>query len=725
MISSRDTTPDAPWAVDAVPAKICAPAPRPGSVSRTALVNRLRVARARPLVVLVAPGGYGKTTLIAQWAERDERPFAWVSIDERDDEPAVLRRHVAAALERSIRTSAVTQLTAAMASLEAPSVIVLDDVSRLSSEESLDAVAALVEHVPDGSTLVLAGRTAPKLPLAALRARGLLYEIGPELLALSRREARLLLRTTGIELPDEQIDELLHRTEGWAAGLYLAALALQDGDDEGRGVLELGGDDRYLADYFRAEFLSDLEPERLEFLRRASVLERMSGPLCDAVLERTDSALELEALAEANMLVFPLDRRGESYRFHRLFRDLLRRELRQHEPGRVEELNRRAATWCETHDAPDDAVDYAIAAGDLDRVARLLDSRVLSVGDHGQLATVERWLEAFPDASRREQHPSVAVLGAWVHTLRGRAADAERWLAAAERAATGAEGPLIRLLRAALCRDGVEQMVSDAEAAVAEIPADSGWRPIALLLDGAAHALAGDDEHADTLLADAADEAEGLAATGVRRAAISERAVIAAARADHGLAEALALEARELAAGAETAADATVPLEQAVSGRALLRRGRWDEARVELAAAEQHVPRLTRALPWLAVQTLIELTRAQITLRDADAARAALEEVARILRRRPHLGGLAARARELEREVEAMVHARGAKQSGLTAAELRLLPLLATHLNFREIGERLLVSRNTVKTQAISIYRKLGVSSRSDAIVEASRLGLV
>jgi LuxR family maltose regulon positive regulatory protein len=268
-------------------------------------------------------------------------------------------------------------------------------------------------------------------------------------------------------------------------------------------------------------------------------------------------------------------------------------------------------------------------------------------------------------------------------------------------------------------------MLADAQLAVAQLSIDSPWRPAALLLEGIAHALLGDDERADAILVEVAHEAERLGASDIGVAATSERAIIAASRNDHAAADTLARDVRGLASGEDREAHPTRALELAVSARAFLRRGRWHEAQSELASARLLGPRLTHALPWLAVQARLEQTRAYITLRNGDEAAALLAELGPIFGRRPRLGVLAAQADELTHEVETMVAAQGAKESHLTAAEVRLLPLLTTHLSFREISERLFVSRNTVKTQAISVYRKLGVSSRSEAIEEAAQLGLL
>jgi LuxR family maltose regulon positive regulatory protein len=738
---------------DVVESKLHAPLPRPGVVSRTALVNRLRVTHAFPVATLVAPAGYGKTTLLAQWSERDKRAFAWVSIDERDNDPIVLLRHIAAALHEveplddyvfdalgpsgdSMWTAAVPRLGAALASRERPVVVVLDDAHLLRSRDSTAAVSALVDHLAGGSMLVLAGRVQPRLRIAALRASGLLLELGVEDLALSRREARLLLASAGVDLGEGDVEELVRRTEGWAAGLYLAALALRDRNGENgspHDVPLFAGDDRYLADYFRSEYLSRLAPEQLTFLRRTSVLGRMSGPLCDRLLERTDSAGELASIEKANLFLVPLDRHREWYRYHHLFHDLLTRELTECQPELVPVLHRRAADWYEENGDPESALEHADASGDADRVARLVASLALPVYYSGRLNTVESWLDRFGDEDQRERYPAMAVIEGWIHALQGEATEAERWLALATRGGDGGvqpDGsesvrPWIALLRAAMCGDGVERMLRDAEGALGELPTDSQWRPTGLLLHGAAHVLMGDDERGDAILADAAETAERLGATDTHVVAISERSLLAAARNDPLAAEMLSLRAHALVEEGRLDGYVTSCIELAATAAALLRHGRWDQARACLTAARRLTPFLTHALPWFAVQTRLELARTHVALRDAHGARTLLSEARQILRVRPQLGILPAQLEALQGEVETMPEVANGNGTGLTGAELRLLPLLATHFSFREIGERLHVSRNTVKTQAISVYRKLGVSNRSDAIEQAGRLGLV
>ncbi len=735
--------PPAPPALpfEVVESKIRVPALAAGTVSRTALVNRLRAAGAFPLVLVVAPAGYGKSTLLSQWAHRDVRPFAWVSLDEGDDDPVTLLQHVAAALDRvePLPSSALEPLTpdrrpaparalqrlgAAIGAGRAPFVLVLDGADLLSGD-SIAALGTLVGHIPAGSMIVLAGRVVPELPIAALRAGGPLLELGPYELALSRREAELLLRAARLELDDGEINELVERTEGWAAGLYLTALAARAESVERPDVRSVTGADRYLADYFRSEYLSRLEPERLTFLRRSSVLETMSGPLCDAVLDRKGSALELASLERESLFVVPLDRHRGAYRYHHLFRDVLRQELEDRERELVPVLNQRAADWFEAQGDDEATLDYSHAAGNEASAARILSSIAMPVASSGRVASVESWLDRFDDEAL-ERHPEVAVEGSRIHAMRGRPEQAEAWLAAAERGVpANGKGAgtraCIDVLRAAMCAEGPERMLERTTAALAKLPREHPWRPWALVVDGTAHLLLGQDADADRVFTEAA---AASAQPENHALALSERSLLAAGH-DDERAEALALEAQCLIEDRELYAYPTAALDLAATARALLRHGRWDEARRQLTVTQRLAPFLTHAIPWLSVQVRLELARAYVTLRDRNAAHALLDEARAILVLRPALGVLAQQVAALEAEIEAMPEAAGGGTSGLTRAELRLLPLLSTHLSFREIGERLFVSRNTIKTQAISVYRKLGVSSRSDAITRAGELGLV
>ncbi len=731
-------------------AKLTVPALRVGTVSRAGLVGRLASSEL-PVASVIAPAGYGKTTLLGEWAASDPRPFAWVALDKRDNDPSLLLAHVAAALGESepvdesvsaalsstvisIWTKAMPRLGSMIASRTVSFVLVLDDVHELSDGEACDAVAALAQHVPDGSQLVLAGRVDPRPEAARMRVAGLQLEIGTEDLALSLSEACALFDEAGTPLPSMEARKIHERTEGWAAGLYLAVLALR-GVDGAPGALpsEFAGDDRLVADYLRVEHLSRLPKKQLQFLTRTAVLDRMCASLCDAVLEATGSARLLQSIERSNLFLVPLDRSGVWYRYHHLFRDALRAELERREPAAVQGLERRAADWCEEHGLVEAALAYAESAGDTDRVARLVSIHGIPFFRAGRVATAETWFHQFDDPALIVRYPMVGTLGVWVHTLRGRPIEAERWASALE--LTTATAPLpdgsssiqawIDVVRAVLCRDGVEQMSTDVEQALLELGPRSPWRPVAWLFAGVASLLRGDVEHADALFLEASRVGGGLGATYATVVALAERALLARERGDH-------MAAREHVAHGISLIDderlwdytPTAILSAAAAHVALQERDR-EGARGHLANAQRLRPQLTRAMPHIAVQTRLELASAHLALGDTPGAEALLKEMAAIMRDRPDLGLLGARVVGLRAQIASSQGSSTGWASSLTAAELRLLPLLTTHLSFREIGERLYVSRNTVKTQAISTYRKLGASSRSEAVVRASELGLV
>src|SRR6266498_1117619 len=340
--------------------KLRIPPMRPGAVSRSSVIDRLTGDNFRPVVSVVAPAGYGKTTLLSQWAERGGQAFAWVSVGETDNDPKVLLSYVAAALDAvepidgrvfdalaspvsSVPGSVVPRLGSAFWSMTSPVALVLDDVHALHNSECQAALSVLADHVPAGSRLALAGRAEPPLRVARLRAEGRLLEIGPADLSLTCDEASSLLRNVDLTLGEDEVAELHRRTEGWPAGLYLAALYLREGGPLANAAVSFGGDDRLVSQYMESGFLARISRRQRVFLTRTAVLERMSGPLCEAVLELSGSAVNLAELAQSNLLLVPLDRRGQWYRYHPLFRDMLLADLERQEPGLIAVLRRRAA----------------------------------------------------------------------------------------------------------------------------------------------------------------------------------------------------------------------------------------------------------------------------------------------------------------------------------------------------------------------------------------------
>ncbi|HEX4526431.1 MAG TPA: hypothetical protein VH108_06780 [Gaiellaceae bacterium] len=729
-----------------VAAKISPPVLRPGVVSRTALVNRLRAGRSARAVSVVAPGGYGKTTLLAQWATRDDRPFAWISLDRRDNDPIVLLRHVAAALNEifvvdprlldalanpgdSIWSTVVPRVAAVVAAAE-DCVLVLDDTHEICERDSAEVLAILAEHVHEGSALVLSSRVESAL-VTRLRSGGALLEIGAGDLALTRRESELLLRGAGARLSNAAFSELIERTEGWAGALYLATLSMKS-PIVGRESAADGSSDaaategRYVTDYFHSEYLAGLTHERLTFLRRTSVLERMCGSLCDATLDWNHSFDELEELRHSNLFLVPLDAHGSWYRYHHLFRDLLRRELFETEPELAKELGSRAADWFEQHGDPESALEQALEVGDTDRAARIFVEIALPTYCSGRAATVEIWLGQFDDAALA-RYPTIAVQGARLHALRGASDEAEQWLDLAERHSAGDPEVTaqIAVMRASFCRDGVGTMLSDAGSAVASLSESSDWRGLALIVYAAAHTLLGDNERANELYGEAITHAKRTGFSETQVVATGERMLLSEEARDHAVADKQARELTQLLASGLLDVSVPTAVAFAASARSQLRHGNWDNARTLLNHALKLTPFLTDAIPWLAVQTRLELARTFVALRDIGLAKALLAEIDDILARRPGLGVLVEQTEALRASLAGMSMLDSGKGSNLTAAEMRLMPFLPTHLSFREIGDRLHLSRNTIKTQAISVYRKLGVSTRGDAIEEAVRLGLV
>ena len=699
-----------------------------------------------PFATVIAPAGYGKTTLLANWVEADPRPFAWVALDGRDDDAVVFLRYIAAAIHSveplpaevfealsgpggSIWTNRVPRVGSALGALEHPLVLVLDDLHAVANPSCLDVLAALVEYVPAGSQIAVASREDPALPLARWRAHGLVHEIGVPDLRLDEQEAEQLLEAAGVELDADALSALNERAEGWPAGLYLAALSLQVG---ATSPTSLTGEDRFLSDYFRFELLSRLPPAEAEFLKYTSVLDRMCGGLCDAVLETTRSALTLESLEHKNCFVVPLDRRGEWYRYHQLFGELLRKELERSEPAIVPELNRRAMAWCIANDLTEAAVVYGHAAGETDATAGLVDRLALAVHYDGRMETLEEWLGWFGDDDLR-RYPALAVEAAWVRALTGRPADAERWLGLAEGATSTiplSDGsatiePWVATLRAGMMPDGVDQAVADADLALDQLSPDSGWRPAALFLRGAGHALLGATHHATDDLAAALEAGLADGAAEVVVLAHAQLALLAANEGAWGEAGQRAGAAQALVEERGLGDYSTSALAHVSTARVALHEARPQDARAALTRAHRLRPLLDHGLPWLTIQVGLELIRAHLALAEAGAARTILAETERVLELRPQMGSLIEDARELHDHVAATSGSDGAWAMSLTGAELRLLPYLATHLMFPEIASRLFVSRNTVKTEAVSIYRKLGVSSRSGAIERAVEVGLL
>ncbi|MGH9251493.1 MAG: LuxR C-terminal-related transcriptional regulator, partial [Acidimicrobiales bacterium] len=517
-------------------------------------------------------------------------------------------------------------------------------------------------------------------------------------------------------------------TEGWPVGLYLAAVIARDGH---RQELAVSGDDRYVADYLYRESLSHLSEGTQRFMRCTAVLDQLCAPVCDALLGESGGQERLRHLEASNAFLIPLDRRREWYRYHALFREFLLGELRRVEPEVIMKLHLRAADWYEANGSPALALEHLLNTTERDRCVQLVTHLILPTYKAGQMSTVQRWLSALGDPAI-EEYPPLAVLAGWVAALTGQTAEAQRWAAILDAASVDlvpVEGTSFdsarRMLRATMCASGPEQMMTEARFAVAQEPPWSPWRDTALFLYAEAHLLAGDIDQACALFAESSAVA---ATTGNADAIVLSESELALVAMDRGRwAEAAERVERALAVIDEHRMHdyATSVLAFAAAARLAVHHGDLDDADRQITRAMRARPTCTFVLPFLAVGTRLQLAKAHLSRGDHSTARHLLREIDDILLHRPDLGALVDHVSELRGLLTSSTQGGSAGWPPLTPAELRLLPYLQTHLTIGEIGERLFVSRNTISSETSSIYRKLGVSSRGDAVRQAKAIGLL
>ena len=444
--------------------KLHVPPVRPRLVSRPRLIERLSGALDLKLTLVCAPAGFGKTTLLSEWAARCGRPVAWLSLDESDNDPARFLAYLIAALQGvapGIGQGVLGALDAPqpppvapllvglineLAAAPAPFVLVLDDYHLVEGQAIHQTLAFLLDHQPPQMHLAISTRTDPPLPLARLRARGQMLELRQADLCFSADEAGQFLRQVmALDLPVGEVEALAARTEGWIAGLQMAGLSLQGCPDTAAFVRAFAGSDRYILDYLVEEVLQRQSERVQSFVLRASILERMSGPLCDAVLEAEGSAALLEQLERDNLFVAPLDNRREWYRAHWLFRDLLRRRLEARERERLAGLNERASRWYEEQGLPAEAIRHALQGQDWDRAARLAEQAAEPAMMRGEFAACIGWIEALPEEAIRAR-PRLGLYRIWGLLIAGRPlAEVESALREAEAGGQASEGALAAL----------------------------------------------------------------------------------------------------------------------------------------------------------------------------------------------------------------------------------------------------------------------------------------
>ena len=739
-----------------VATKLHVPDLRPGLVAREDLVTRLVEGADRKLTLVCAPAGWGKTLLLSEWhASKDEsRPFAWVSLDPGDDDPARFWSYAIAALrtvEPELGHRALTALPSAgpdlvdvvvapllneLASLTRRIVLVVDDYHFVRNELIHTSVAYLLRHLPRSSQVAIASRADPPLQLAALRAAGEVTELRAADLRFSDGEADALLNSAlGLGLDAADVELLQVKTEGWPAGIQLAALSVQAQDDRHAFVASFAGDDRQIGDYLH-DVLAEQPAELRDFLLRTSVLERLCAPLCDAVTGSDRAREHLEAIHRSNLFLVALDGRGEWYRYHHLFRDLLLHEVGRHDASLVPELHRRASAWHRVHGDAGEAIAHATAAGDFADACELIARHWRPLWNLAQRETLAAWIDALPrDAVLAD--PRVCLARGWTALFLGRPEEVEGWVRAAECGTPPGpfyDGSVSVEENAALLRCTHAYISGDVGRSIAE-----GRRALSFHPEGASpvRAVTGLVLALPLYLAGELTSARELLEDVHRR--LSELSWAETLLAALGALAAVRLDAGELAPAESALAEAERVmaergLDESPSGTLVcLARGRLLEKHADTARAASAFERaavLARRAGRRLDQANALIAHARLERRrDHAKARSLAREARTVLSTCPDPGVLADALARTERALQLAPPRRTDPQlpanAELTERELMVLRLLDSKLTQREIAAELYVSFNTVKWHTRSIFRKLGVASRDEAVARGRELGLL
>ena len=728
--------------------KLQAPRVPARHVSRPHLLDLLDSGRAQRLTLVCAPPGYGKTALLAEWRARGVagRAFAWLTLDQDDRDPVRLWAHLVWAIRETapeldtlrpldvdlypdnLVHGALPLLLEALADLPGERVIVLDDY-HLADDELWDAsLEFFLEHLPQNVQLVIASRSAPRLPLARLRAHGDLLELGTEELRMSREEAtRVADAIMGDPLPDGDLGTLIERCEGWPAGIHLASLLLQH--SAGQPVEALAGDNRYVFDYLESDLLDGLSAEMRSFLRHTSILSRISAPLADAVTGTTGSRRLLEEAEHANLFLVPLDDRREWFRYHHLFADVLRRELEDGEPELAPVLHGRAAAWCEGHGDVEGAVAHAIQSRDGRLASDLVTRHANEVIRGGQIRTLERWLGELSWAGAVAD-PQLAVVRALTLGLLNASSEAvEDWLHVAERGTH--EGPLANgmpslrfgasIVRALFVLDDVTRAVDAGRWSFDHSEKGAEWRLEALLARGQTLYLSGRAATAQAVLEQALIEAR-VDMPQPTADVLAYLALIALDRGELARGESLARRSMEILDGAGRGDRVCGSVGHLALGVALGASGALAEAEAEVERGVQLRAAGGPTVPH--AHALVLLARAQLARGDVAGARETLETAVLEVDGLRDPGIVSTLLEDTEHRLQAGARRPVSTGEELSERELGILRLLAAGLTKPEIARELYIAYNTVKTHTRTIYRKLGVQTRGEAVTRAREQGL-
>lgn len=737
---SEGSAPRSPQFVDSfLEAKLHRPARRDDWVRRDRLLKAMSQVCERPVTLIAAPAGYGKTTLIAQWLDEVRPLAAWVSLDSGDNDPNQLWTHIATALERagcplpqrqrrrvtprgrspgSMLSTVIESLTAMTSDV----ILVLDDLHCIHDVTCHDQLELLVEHLPAQAHLVLVTRADPGLRLGRLRASGELVELRAQDLGFTADEATMLLAQEHIVLDDESTGLLMQRTEGWPAGLYLATLSLNGRPDPAAFVRSFSGSNRFVGDYLTEEVLNRHTDDVREFIATISILDRFSADLCDHVAGITGSAALLHDLEHTNLFLVPLDDDRRWYRFHHLFAAVARSELEISQPARLRSLHARAATWYASHAFIDEAIKHSLAAGQTDVAADLVQGNWLQYVDAGRIATVLGWLDAIGDPTR-DAEPSASVTAAWMAALIGDQAALTTRLAALEPFAD--VGPLpdgtrsvasaVAMIHGLFGYGGPVEMMQGAERAVAlETDHHSPYYSLANVCLGHAAYVAGDLDQASLPLANVRhnDRAPAI----IQALGLATESLVDAEKDDRVHSRERAEEAMRVVNAHGLRAVPQASLAYTALGAVQATAGDLTEALATLARGLVLRRETSAHGPWGMIHHLLVNARVAAQAGQLGLARELLTELE--ARLSPFGDGMSAMDARVV-AVRDLIRANSPvdlRSEPLTDRETDIVRLLQGTLSLHEIAGELYLSFNTVKTHTRAVYRKLDVHTREDAV---------
>jgi LuxR family maltose regulon positive regulatory protein len=749
---------DAPDGVaeELVATKLVPPRVRDGYIPRKRLIDALAAGRDRRLTLVDAPTGYGKTMLVAAWCaeltEQDERGVAWLSLAATENDPALLTRYLIGALRRAglqVGADAETMLHVPgasptawtrslvndLATVDAQTTLVLDDYHLIAEPACHALVQFLVDHAPGSLHLLVSARADPPITLGALRAAGELVELRAADLRFTTEEAeQLLVEREGLDLPKETVASLSARTEGWAAGLYLAALWLRGQGSQETDAERFAGDNRHVVDYLSEAVLERLDDNVRTFLLETSIVDRLCTPLADAITQRRSGGL-LENIERSNLFLVPLDETRTWYRYHHLFRQMLRAELARRHPELVADLHGRASGWYRERGLISEAIDHATAAGDAAGAAAMISEHWLDVGRWGQEATAKRWLEAFgPD--QLNSYPELCLIGAFLTGVGGGSeSEFRRWLELAEAGASGGDRNLvagssslssgIALLRSAFAYRDVRAAIATAARTVrVESEAHGLFRVAALANLAFLLYLTGDPSKARHAASEAMRDPQAERRPHGFITALTTSALISLDAGDAEQGERAARRALEYAAESGLTDNQVSGLAYVAVGRSLAAARRAKPAAAQMERALQMLRGGT--VPARHAYALLSAAPVLQACGDHAGALKLIDEAEQLLASFEDAGMLTALLADVQRRIALARPRRGEPDStAVTEAELEVLRLLRSPGSQRAIARELSVSINTVKTHTSSIYRKLDVSSRDDAVTRAIDLGLI